>query len=145
MAEYKQLNDLMTGQTSDTILRVADNAYIPDDPANRDRQEYLAWLAEGNTPDPPDQIPPITTIPSFDFLSRFTPDEQREMQNATATDATLGAGLTNLSTSDQTDLEGQSVSNWLDGLIDARVITDERKAELLAPVYPGQPTGRVWR
>lgn len=144
MAEYQQTR-AVDGSISTTIRRRADSAYIPDDPANRDRQEFLAWEAEGNTPDPPDPIPPITTIASFDFLSRFTRDEQLELNNAASTDGTIGAGLTNLSTSDQTDLEGASVSNWLDGLIDARVITEERKAELLEPVQPGQPTGRVWR
>ena len=55
-SEYKQLNDSMTGGISETILRVADQAHIPPDPANRDRAEYEAWLAEGNTPDPPDPI-----------------------------------------------------------------------------------------
>ena len=144
MADYQQLLDI-SGAISATILRRVDNAHIPDDPANRDRQDYDAWVAEGNTPDPPDPIPPITVIPSFDFLSRFTQPEQIEMNNAASTDDTIGAGLTNLSTSDLTDLEGASVSNWLDGLIAARVITEERKAELLAPVQPGQPTGSVWR
>jgi len=33
-----------------TILRLADNASIPDDPKNRDRIEYLAWRALGNLP-----------------------------------------------------------------------------------------------
>jgi len=37
---------------SDAVLRVQDQAFIPDDPANRDRQEYDLWLAGGNTPDP---------------------------------------------------------------------------------------------
>lgn len=52
MADYQQLRD-PDGQISSTVLRYRDNAYIPDDPANRDRAEYSAWLAEGNTPDPP--------------------------------------------------------------------------------------------
>lgn len=38
--------------TSNCIKRLADNAFIPPDPANTDYQAYLAWLAEGNTPEP---------------------------------------------------------------------------------------------
>jgi hypothetical protein len=42
----------LTKHTS--ILRLADNASIPADPANRDYAEYLEWLAAGNDPLPAD-------------------------------------------------------------------------------------------
>ena len=35
-----------------TVQRMTDKAFVPFDPANRDYQDYLAWLAEGNEPDP---------------------------------------------------------------------------------------------
>jgi len=38
--------------TGDTILRLADNAFIPPDPANTDYREYLEWVEAGNTPEP---------------------------------------------------------------------------------------------
>jgi hypothetical protein len=48
----------------DTILRLTDNAFIPNDPGNRDYAAYLAWLEEGNTPLPapvPEPAPVLTT------------------------------------------------------------------------------------
>jgi hypothetical protein len=45
--------------SGDSILRLSDNAFIPQAPGNRDYAEYQAWLAKGNTPLPaPAPAPP---------------------------------------------------------------------------------------
>lgn len=52
MPQPYQLVAQLPGTTMQTVLRVEDQAHIPFDEANRDYQEYLEWLALGNTPDP---------------------------------------------------------------------------------------------
>jgi len=55
MAEYQLTSN-------DIVLRISDNTYIPDHPANRDRAAYNEWLAAGGVPDPyvpPPEPPPI--------------------------------------------------------------------------------------
>tara|TARA_B110000285_G_C14598766_1_gene369651 strand:+ start:354 stop:512 length:159 start_codon:yes stop_codon:yes gene_type:complete len=51
---YKLQQDECTGIVS-VVNRLTDGISIPFDPANTDYQEYLEWVAEGNTPEASDE------------------------------------------------------------------------------------------
>ena len=53
---YKLTNPNPPSTTVQFVIRQSDNSFIPlYDPANTDYQQYLAWVAEGNTPTPADE------------------------------------------------------------------------------------------
>jgi len=71
--------------TGDTIQRLTDNAFIPPDPANTDYQAYLAWLDDGNTPEPaptPEPTPVLTTEQKLEAAG-LTVAELKELFNLT--------------------------------------------------------------
>ena len=51
---YQQVVNVYTQQVNpNVILRLPDQANIPNDPDNIDWQQYQVWLSEGNQPLPP--------------------------------------------------------------------------------------------
>ena len=50
----KQKTDPIFGDLN-SVVRLADMASIPFDPANTDYQAYLKWLSDGNTPLPSEE------------------------------------------------------------------------------------------
>jgi len=41
---------LITILGNESVIRISDGAFIPFSPDNTDYQAYLAWVAQGNTP-----------------------------------------------------------------------------------------------
>jgi hypothetical protein len=73
----------LTANTS--ILRLADNAFIPQDPANTDYAAYLKWVAAGNTPEPaPEPVAPV----------ELTTEQKLEAAGLTVAELKILFGLT---------------------------------------------------
>jgi hypothetical protein len=52
---YKLQAPIFPNTTSNVVIRMSDNAFIPFDPDNTDYIAYLAWIAEGNQPLPAEE------------------------------------------------------------------------------------------
>jgi len=57
---YQQTPPRFEGQSAQCIKRIADNAFIPFDPANTDAAEFAKWLQDGNRPEPAEEGGTVT-------------------------------------------------------------------------------------
>lgn len=75
---------------TDTVIRANDGASIPNDPDNRDRAIYAAWVAAGGVPDPyVAPPPPPARILSQDLMAQFTADDAAKIQAVVASSPQL--------------------------------------------------------
>jgi hypothetical protein len=51
---YKLHKDFLGNKNA--VIRLSDNAFIPMDEQNSDYVAYLAWVEQGNTPLPADEV-----------------------------------------------------------------------------------------
>lgn len=120
--------------SSTTIVRLQDNACIPDDHANTDYRDYLAWVAEGNTAEAADPVPPPPVTVTFrEFMALFTPAEQAAIVNSADTQVKIfllqaSAGVITLS--------DPVVKTDLDYLVSLGLITADREAAILSNQSP---------
>jgi len=100
-------------QSDTTVHRLTDNAFIPFDGGNRDYQEYLEWLAEGNEPEPyvapPPPVPQSITRRQCAIELRertlITPQEALDMTKYGEVPAMVATLLQSMTESDRINAE----------------------------------------
>ena len=77
MENYKLVQNLLTGEISEYVIRLSDNSSVHIEL----NEEYVKWLEEGNTPLPPDPLPepePLTAQQKLEAAG-LTIEELKEL------------------------------------------------------------------
>jgi hypothetical protein len=69
---YKLVPSTMLGPAS-SVQRIADNAFIPFDPANTDAKEFALWLQAGNKPEPAEEGGVVTDEWVAETIAKLLP------------------------------------------------------------------------
>ena len=55
--------------SSEVVIRKSDGASVPNDPLNRDRSDYNAWVKAGGVPDPYIPPPASDALDAWDIIT----------------------------------------------------------------------------
>ena len=119
------------------ILRVEDNANIPNDEGNTDYQDYLTWVGEGNVAIPADVvIAPViaNSCTPLQFLDLFTQQEQLAVVTAAKNYPQLQLWYDRLLAAQEVLQDDVRVAEGLDALIAGGLITADRKSVILSGI-----------
>ena len=116
--------------TKNGVIRLSDNAIIPECVENADWIAYQIWLSEGNTPETADAEPAITTVSAYEFLNRFTQEERIAIRNST--DAYVQDFISLVQAAQIVDFSNEKTLEGMVYLVTLGWITEARKTEILS-------------
>lgn len=70
---YKQAKPIYPSTEAQCVIRTADGACIPFDPANRDANEFALWLQAGNKPEPAEEGGTVTDEWVAETIAKLLP------------------------------------------------------------------------